>query len=183
MQIDHQTEWCVHPGVPPSQQVRHTRECPHLSAAALTELVTATAEQVDALPACAQCQDVVNGSRRRTFDSFEAAMEAFQAPLENRAKMREIAAGLTFGEIWIPASNPYIAVAPRRGDAVLAYFNRGYVAIHRPEGGYDDVALPLNWLREGGRSASASADDEQREVCPHCFMELPTSGVCGTCDD
>lgn len=173
----------MYPGVPQSQQVRHTRECPHLTAAVLAELVTATAEQIEKVPACAQCQDVVNGSRRRTFESFEAAMEAFQAPLENRPKMREIAAGLTFKEIWIPASEPYIAVAPQRGEAVVAYFNRGYVALHKQEGGYDYVELPVNRLREGGRSASARLDDVQREVCQRCFMELPASGVCGTCDD
>lgn len=121
--------------------------------------------------------------RAQRFTSFEAALEAFQAPLENRKVMREIAAELDFGAIWIPASNSYIAVAPERGTTVLAYFNRGFVDIRQEDGGYRNVELPVNWLRSGGRSSSASTrlDDDDRAVCTTCWMTLPSSGVCDTC--
>ena len=107
MNDDRQTELCVLPGLPASDQVLHTRECQHLSAAQLAELVPATDDQVQALTVCSSCSGVIDGYRRRTFDSFEAALEAFQAPLVNRPMMREIAATFTYTAIWIPSSAPY----------------------------------------------------------------------------
>lgn len=173
-------ELCVVAG---SEDILHTAECPHLGPAALAGLVPATPEQQVELPVCSSCRKVLDGHRAQRFTSFEAAMEAFQAPLENRAVMREIAAGLEFAEIWIPASNSYIGVAPARGVSAVAYFSRGFVETRREGGGYDVVELPVNWLRSRGRSSNATArlDDMDRPVCTSCWMALPSSGVCDDC--
>src|SRR5690606_15062442 len=101
----------------------------HLEAASLDALRPATPEELEQLPVCDSCRAVLDGGRRRRFDSFEEALEAYQAPLENRPLMREIAAGLEFTEIWIPSSSPYIAVSPGPGERIVAYFNRGFVDI------------------------------------------------------
>lgn len=174
-------ELCVVPG----WGMLHTRECPHLAADALGALVPATPEQATTLPVCLSCRAVVDGTRRRTFRSFDEALEAFQAPLENRPLMREIAAGLSFTEIWIPASGSYIAVAPARGITAVAYFNRGFVDVRTEDGGYRSVELPVNRLRDGNGSAAAARrmEDPGRGVCPTCFMQLPASGRCDACDD
>lgn len=167
-------EICVVPGL----QALHTRECPHLSAESLDRLIPATPEQLDAFPMCTSCRAVLDGSRRERFTSFEAAMEAFQAPLENRPTMREVAAGLEFGEIWIPASRPYIAVAERRGVPAAAYFSRGYVEVREPDGGYRVVVLPVNSLRAGGGSVERRLELAERATCPSCYLQMPASGTC-----
>src|SRR5690606_28908470 len=171
-------ELCTAPGL----AMVHTRECPHLETEALQALVPATAEQLEELPMCSTCRSVLDGGRRHTFTSFDAALEAYQAPLENRPMMREIASELDFTEIWIPASSPYIAVSPGRGQRIVAYFNRGFVDIRDEDGQFRTVTLPVNWLRGGGSRAGEWREDEDRPVCDSCYMQLPTSGVCGSCD-
>ncbi|GIG41920.1 hypothetical protein [Cellulomonas phragmiteti] len=177
-EVEDADEICVVPG----WQILHTHECPHLTAESLERLTTATPEQRDAYPMCTSCRAVLDGSRRQRFTSFEAAMEAFQAPLENRPMMREVAAELEFDEIWIPAPGPYIAVAVRRGVPAAAYFARGYVEVREPEGGYRVVALPVNSLRAGGGSAERRLEFAERATCQTCHMQLPASGRCDDCD-
>lgn len=109
-------------------------------------------------------------------------MEDFQAPLENRPRMRQVAATLEFAEIWIPASRSYIAVAERRGATAAAYFASGYIDVRRPEGGYETVVLPVNSLRVGGSSAERRLDLAERPTCPTCHTQLPASGRCDYCD-
>jgi hypothetical protein len=175
---DQADEICVVPG----WEILHTRECPHLSAESLAALTPATRDQIDAYPMCKSCRAMIDGSRRQRFTSFEAAMEDFQAPLENRPLMRKVAASLEFAEIWIPASRSYIAVAERRGATAAAYFASGYIDVRKPEGGYDTVVLPVNSLRVGGSSADRRLDLAERATCPTCHMQLPTSGRCDYCD-
>lgn len=168
--------------VTPGSTVLHTTECQHLTADGLASLVPATAEQVATLAVCKSCQKVLDGSRREVFSSFESAMEAFHAPMENRPRMREIAGTLEFSEIWIPSSRSYIAVAARRGDSASAYFSVGFAEVRRPEGGYDTYEMPYNRLGDGtGGGSRGSQAEAELAICPTCFMALPQTGVCDTC--
>lgn len=169
---------CVAPGLP----MLHTRECSHLEAEAVAALQPASPEQLEELPVCSSCRAALDGGRRRRFDSFDDALEAYQAPLENRPLMREIAAGLAYSEIWIPSSSPYIAVSPGPGERILAYFNRGRVDIREDDGGYRHVVLPVNWLRGGGGSGYWRRSERDPEKCTSCHMQLPATGVCDDCD-
>ena len=172
-------ELCVAPG----WDMLHTRECPHLPADALQALRSATADDLSSRLVCRSCRKVLDGARRTRFASFDAALEAYRAPVENRPRMREIAAELDFAEIWIPSSGSYIAVAPARGVIAVAYFNRGFVDVREDGGGYRTIELPTNWLRGGSGAAGVSRrlDDLDRAVCPTCFMQLTVSGACDSC--
>lgn len=158
----------------------HTRECPHLGRQALAALVPATEEQQEQLHTCSSCRDILDGGRRATFEDLGEAMEALPLPVENRARVREIAAELTYSQIWIPASRSYIAVAGTPGTAALAYINKGFVDIRRSVGGYDREVLPLS--RAGGGRASGAVS-RPRALCSRCYTMLPASGICDTCGD
>lgn len=125
--------------------------------------------------------EIDDGGRRR-FDSFEAALEVYQAPLANRPRMREIAAELTFSEIWIPASGSYIAVSPGPDERIVAYFNRGFVEVRDDDGNLQAEIFPENWIRDGGGSATSRLDAADRGVCAACSIQLPATGACGTCE-
>ncbi|MFS0703626.1 hypothetical protein AB6N23_03815 [Cellulomonas sp. 179-A 9B4 NHS] len=157
----------------------HTAECPHLGPDALASLRPATDEQLETLPTCASCRALLDGGRRQTFTSLEPALESLPVPLENRRRVREIAAGLTFTAVWIPASRSYVAVAEAPGITAAAYINKGFVDVRRPGGGYDRELLPHHGTR-GRRGPGAHADAPPR-TCPSCHMQLPASGVCDDC--
>jgi len=166
---------CTAPGV----DMLHTVECPHLTAAGLAALVPATADQIESVPVCSSCRGALDGERRRTFATLDAALEAYQTPLENRPRVRAIAAGLTFSRVWIPSSGSYIGIAGEPGTAAVAYFGKGYADVHRP-GGYDREWLPVSGADAGrvGRAVNGATV----EVCPTCFTQLPATGKCDQCD-
>jgi hypothetical protein len=159
----------------------HTRECPHLGGDALAGLLPASVEQIEALPMCSSCRKVLDGGRRQVFATLDQAMEAYRTPLENRQRVREIAAQLAYGIVWIPASRSYIGVAAAPGSSALAYFGKGYADLHRETGGYDREWLPRNG-GGGARVGSASLDAALPKICPTCFTALPGTGICDTCD-
>lgn len=158
----------------------HTAECPHLGVEALAALVPASEAQLANLPVCSSCRDILDGGRRQWFPSFDAALEALPVPLENRTRMREVAAGLTYERIWIPASRSYIAVAGEPGSAAVAYFNKGAIHVHRPDGGYDRETLSTYTAGSGAEGARTGTSPLR--LCPTCHTQLPMTGVCDVCD-
>lgn len=167
---------CVAPGV----DMVHTQECPHLTKTGLAALVPATPEQLDVLPVCTSCRSQLDGARRRGFDSLDSALEAFQTPIENRQRIREIAAALDYSRVWIPASGSYVGIAGAPGTPAVAYFGKGYADVHQ-ERGYAREWLPVNGA--GGRGSSPrSAREREVAVCPTCSTALPATGVCDGCD-
>lgn len=159
----------------------HVADCPHLSAERLAQLRPATeAEVADLLP-CLSCQSIRDGARRQYFSSFDDALEALPAPVENRARMRQIAARLEIGRIWIPSSRQYIAVAPVAGADAAAYFNRSFVDVRRTEGGYEREELPSGAQTQSGARAKNLAERTVTS-CPACHMQLPSNGICDNCD-
>lgn len=164
--------------VTPEGSMLHTTECPHLSPAVVAGLVLASEEQIAELPQCSSCRSILDGGRRRRFETLDSAMQEFQSPLENRPRLREIAATLDFDDIWIPASQSYIALAGAGG--VVAYFAKGYADLRSPAGGYDRELLPRHGAF-GSRGAGGGPGEVVQPVCPTCFTQLPATGVCDMC--
>lgn len=167
--------------VVPGGALLHTAYCPHLEAESLHRLVAASDQQIGTLRVCSSCQPIRDGQFPRRYDTFDEALDTFGAPLANRPMMREVAAGLVFSVITIPASKPYIAVAPALGVPNIAYFSKGLIELKNDSGGYDVIRLP-----EAGPSGLRSGLQAPRQakatICPACFQEMPTStGVCDNC--
>jgi hypothetical protein len=91
-----------------------------------------------------------------TFASVEAAMESLPMPLENRARVQEIASRLAFSQVWIPASKAYIAIAEVAGSPAVAYFNMGFVDV-RLTSSDDHREFPPR-SQAGDRRSSAAAE-------------------------
>lgn len=125
--------------------------------------------------------DSARADSREYFASLEDALREYKIPVENHAKIREVAASLAYDQVYIPRqSRPYIALATDAG--VVAYVNWGRVDLKREDGGYDQVVLSTHGQfgpRAGGRRRGHP--DEYREVCPFCFTQMPATGVCDTC--
>lgn len=167
--------WHVVPGV----KTLHVRDCPHLTAQRLAQLRLATAGEIAAYVECKSCLSIRGGARRVYYTSFEAAMEDLPVPVENRPRMREIASTLSLARIWIPSSKQYIAVAPGAGDNAEGYFNRSFVDLRAPEGGYTREEMPnAAATRSGSRSPSRH---EEPGHCPDCHLQLPATGACDDC--
>ncbi|MDP1820904.1 MAG: hypothetical protein Q8K58_13585 [Acidimicrobiales bacterium] len=45
-----------------------------------------------------------------------------------------------------------------------------------------EPALPPNVASARATAARSARDAKPRPVCPSCFMQLPLTGICGTCD-
>lgn len=113
---------------------------------------------------------------RRTFRTFDAALREFRIPFENLAAVREHLARFEFSEAYIPRSGSYIAMVPADG-GLVHYINRGSIYFRKADGTGEQIALPVNQLGRSGFSRSTSAH-KPAEVCPECWLELPSSGVC-----
>ncbi|WP_125775194.1 hypothetical protein [Antribacter gilvus] len=165
--------------VVPGSKMLHSDDCQHQTEQKIATMRPATSAEVDQLELCKSCRRVLSGSRRRYFTSFEDALEAFQAPLENRPRMRDIAGRPDRSVIWIPPSSSYIAVAPAQGAASTAEFYKSYVA-HRVDGVLTREELPVAYeVSDGGTRKPA---ERERGVCTSCYLELLPSGRCGECD-
>lgn len=158
----------------------HTRECPHLTAASLAVLVPATDEQLTDPDICSSCRKVLDGHRRQVFANIDEALHAFQTPLPNRPRIRELAAALPHGHIWVPASRSYIAIASEPGIDAAAYFGKTYADIRTGTGQYARQWLPERYATST-RSAAGHPQLPDAPTCPTCHQTLPRTGICDTC--
>lgn len=116
---------------------------------------------------------------RKTFTTFEAALNHYQIPLENLPTVREFLAGKQYAEFYIPKSGSYIAAVPEDG-VRKAFIHFGYIW-HRIEKGVGEVIeLPINRIHGGGYWRNTKRE-QPRESCPIHHTELPVSGVCPYC--
>lgn len=116
---------------------------------------------------------------RRTFDSFEEALQHYRIPFENLPMIREFLAGRRFTEYYIPSSGSYIAAVPEDG-VTKAFIHSGYIWHRVAKGEGAEIELPINRIRSGGYWRSAKPD-RPKDLCQTHFVELPSSGVCPYC--
>jgi hypothetical protein len=114
---------------------------------------------------------------RRTFATFDAALEEFRIPLENLPAVREYLSRHSYREAYIPPSGTYIAMVPSAGGPVH-YINYGTIYGRKPDGTGELIALPTNQLGRSGSSRGNSTAPKAAELCPICFLEMPLSGEC-----
>ncbi|GAA3208728.1 hypothetical protein ACFP63_11630 [Oerskovia jenensis] len=151
---------------------RHLRVCPHLQVTDADRILAAHGEVPERLPVCQWSQAEIDGVGRTYHPSFDAALEAFGAPVENRPRMREIAAGETYDRIWTPNSMTYVALGSGAAGVAVAWFLKGIVYTGA---GPEELAV----ARSTSRATAGTADEPRGLPCPSCFMVLPNSGLCG----
>lgn len=160
----------------------HVLGCSHLQTTDLSQLIVADTTDRAERELCSECDKEIRGVGRTEYPSLDAAFEALKFPVENRPRMREIAAELDFDLVWAPQARSYIAAGHRdRHAAAAAYFNRGFVDVHLDSGGYTRHELPTAVQRGGGEGRRQGAE-RNAATCPTCFLELPANGTCDTCD-
>lgn len=113
---------------------------------------------------------------RRTFSTFDSALKEFRIPFENLATVREHLAKFEFSGAYIPRSGSYIAMVPADG-GLVHYINSGSIYYRRADGTGELIPLPTNQLGRSGFSRKATPA-KANEVCPECWLELPSNGVC-----
>ena len=158
----------------------HGKDCQHIAADRLASLQPATELDRQKFKICKTCVDALAGSDRDDFDSFDAALEALPIAMAQRAAMREIAEGLDKTRIWIPSSRSYVAVSPGPGHEVTAFFNKGFVDVQQDGGGYKRVLMA--GFSGTQTNTFAHAPDAAPASCPSCYMQLPATGRCDSCD-
>ena len=154
----------------PSGGKVHLPRCSHLSIS--SELIPVPEpEDLDDAGVCAECANEARGIGRIPFDSFDEALESYQAPLENRPRYREVASERDYDTIWIPRSRSYIGIS-KGNTRAAAYFGKGYVWTY--EAGLEQMP---NYA--GSSSGSGSGPGERpAPVCPVCRETLPGTGIC-----
>lgn len=158
----------------------HIMGCTHLTTTDPTQYVEADARDRAELELCTECDREIRGVGRIEYPSFDAACEALNLPVENRPRMREIAARLEYSRVWAPQGRSYVAVGHLDGRAAVAYFNRGFVDVHRESGGYEREEMP-NYAGPSGATRRGVAEERAHPVCPGCGMQLPATGICDDC--
>ena len=109
--------------VVPGSRMLHSDDCQHQTEKSFAVMQAASPEQIAEYELCKSCRRVLTGGRRHYFSSFEEAMREYHPPLENRPRMREIAAEHDPTIIWIPPAGTYIALAPGKGMGATAHFH------------------------------------------------------------
>jgi hypothetical protein len=151
----------------------HIAACPHLFAH--SQLVPATAEQIEENGLCTHCEKEVRGEGRTYADDLDEAFRLFgHRTDEARRLIIDALGGVEHDRIWIPASQSYIALG-RDGQGV-AWIGKGYVQVK----GRPVVELP--WFQEHRAGGRTSRDEARGEVCGVHFVERSVAGTCEMCD-
>ncbi len=112
---------------------------------------------------------------RTYFDNLDGAMRSCRVPVEAQATVRQTLVGISYDELWVPTSKPYIAAA--REGRVVAWVHKRHIGIP----GSARVELPNYRERSTGpRDARTQCEPQQ---CPVHHMELSATGVCPSCED
>jgi hypothetical protein len=109
------------------------------------------------------------------FASLDTALEVFQFPVESRGRIRELAAAHEHDKVWIPNSRSYTALG-HHGPVVL-WVGKTYA---QPANG-DVIPLP-GYAPGTGAGTGGAAGEPEAQICPGCFTQKPSSGLCDTCD-
>ncbi|ANC32160.1 hypothetical protein [Isoptericola dokdonensis] len=159
----------------------HVMGCSHLPSADPSDFVLADAADLADLAVCTECDKEIRGIGRIPYESLDAAFEDVKLPVENRPRMREIAAELDYTRIWAPQGRSYVAVGHLDGRAAAAYFTHGHVDVRVDDATYRREEMP-NFTRTSGRGGRVAATERPAAVCPTCAVQLPATGLCDDCD-
>lgn len=146
---------------------------------------------------------------RMRFETFDAALSYVRIPVENLSTIREFITAGQYAEFYVPASGAYIGLKPRSGKPPH-YVAASYIAYREEDGSARGIELqikpalrsfaptkPIRPASDSSRSPSTrvvssrpstpqsrAAAAEERTVlyCDTCFLVLPATGVCGSCD-
>lgn len=131
-------------------------------------------------------------SKRKYYASFDAALADSNVPLENVEVARKVASSIPHDTVYIPQqTKAYVALrvaGDRRLSATILAGHAwvrsdlapllGELAEH--QGHWWGVPFPIRREVERGRSRDASS--LAAPVCGDCFVQLPVTGICDTCD-
>ena len=145
---------------------KHIAQCPYLVGSTTRPVL----EEED-LPVCDWCSKELSGHGRRSFDDLTQALDAFRAPLENRALILQELRHVEHDAIWMPYSGSYVALGLEgRG---VAWTGKTYV-VPRP-----GVSIPLHGYTAGEGGGRSRSEQRAAVVCPSCWQQKAVSGVCG----
>lgn len=150
----------------------HIRACPHL--ADTSDLIPATAEQVEQNGYCSHCEKEIAGVGRKYFERLDDAFEVLgHRSDEAKRLIRGALAGVEYDAIWIPASESYVALGANGQGA--AWIGKGYVDIK------DRELIELPWFapHNGGGPERL---DSRGELCDVHQIEKSVSGSCELCE-
>ena len=147
---------------------KHLAQCPHLVGS-----TTRPVRDDEDLPVCDWCAKELSGHGRRPFTDLGQALDAFQAPLENRSLILAELRHVEHDQVWMPYSGSYVALG--LGGRGVAWTGKTYVV---PRAG---VSIPLHGYTDSSRAGGRRVEDRPRVVCSSCFQVKAVTGVCG-CD-
>lgn len=147
----------------------HLADCPHLVNRDWRQAADA---ELDGYPVCDWSRDQLEGVGRSHPATLEDAMREQGTPAEAVALIKEHLKFVTYDEIWLPYSKSYVALG-LDGRAV-AGFGKTYVWVGRTR-----VDLPGY---AAGHHTRRTDQPAYGEICPRCFLQMPLTGTCHTCN-
>lgn len=127
-------------------------------------------------------EGIDSDSGRTYFETFEAALDDYRLPVENRERVREFAMRRDFEKFYITPSRTYVALIERGAERPSAWVHVGFVTYRDEDGSMQEIRLPYNRVRDGGSSRQRRREDSAAVPCPNgCGFLLPASGICDYC--
>ena len=139
--------------------------------------------------------DPRDSAKRKYYPNFEAALPDSNLPLENVELARRVAAAIPHDTVYIPQqTKAYVALrvdGDRRLSATILSGHAwvrsdlapllGNLAQH--QGNWWGVPFPIRREVAGGGTRGRSGPDLSAPICGDCFVQLPATGICDTCED
>ena len=134
---------------------------------------------------------------RPRFDALERVLAERQMPLENQRFLRPVVAAIGIAQYELTASYIKAIRADGGPDLHIYYgYTGGFVSEQEVVDAVGDradrwlyaqrdlwsVGHPVNKIRTEGGSRSGGSGPVQTPVCPTCFIQLPATGVCDSCE-
>jgi hypothetical protein len=149
----------------------HLAPCPHIHACAVSEATDADLAEHEI---CKWSQAELDGVGRVYFTTLEDAMRAFHSYSETWATIKHYVAQVEYDQIWIPNSQAYVAVG-LRGQTV-AWFGKTILGFQ--DGSRVEMPGYESWLNSG----HVTAAQKQPQICQRCFVAMPLTGRCVSCE-
>ena len=134
---------------------------------------------------------------RPRFDALERVLAERQMPLENQRFLRPVVAAIGIAQYELTASYIKAIRADGGPDLHIYYgYTGGFVSEQEVVDAVGDradrwlyaqrdlwsVEHPVNKIRTEGGRGSGGSGSVQTSVCPTCFIQLPATGVCDSCE-